>query len=131
MAADGRHIDVLARVELKGRFSAVDFDVQLRVWMSELSQHFERLSARVQRHLARVRFHDEAIVELLVGRVEGERFGNLSRERFHLAQWDSVGVDRQVFVGRQLGLGAFDVSVFGKVKITTSVLSVWWFFFFL
>lgn len=121
-AVDGGHVDADARVELEGRFGAVDLEMELAVGVVELAEESQRLGPRVQRHPGRVGLDQETVVD--VGLVRPQHKGLIGLDllvRTDVAMRDPGVVQREALIGRQLRNGACDGRAPGDVEVAAHV----------
>lgn len=96
---DLRDIDVLASIELEGRFSAVHLEMEAGVGVAELRQLAQVTAARVERDLGWVGLHDEDVVDVRLGCVQHEGLGHFAGKFVDRALRDAGRVEGQVVGG--------------------------------
>ena len=89
VAVHGWDINVLAGVELEGRFRAQRLEVHAALWVVERAELGELVATGVELDALWVWVHDEAVVDLGLGCAEGEGLALLDAwEGCDLAGWD-------------------------------------------
>lgn len=99
-------------------------EVQARVWVTELRQQFQGLTARIQNDLGWISLHQEHIVNVGLGRAEYKWLGHVQREFVNVTKRDTGGVEGQVVGGGQLGLGAFNGRTVAEVEIAMETQNI-------
>jgi hypothetical protein len=117
-AVDGGHVDAGAGVELKGRLSAIDLEMELGIGVVELAEELQRLRARVQRYFGGIGLDQEAVVD--VGLVGAQNKGLVSLDLLvwpNVAMGDPGVVERYALIGRQLRNDPGDARAIGDVEV--------------
>ncbi|KAG7143937.1 hypothetical protein HYQ46_007327 [Verticillium longisporum] len=117
--ANGRHVNVLACVELERGLRAGHFEVHLTLWVVRLNERRQRAVACVQGDCAGRFVDDEAVVNvgLFSTQCEGLATGDTLAESRGTACRNATVINGEVLVGRKRDLGALDCRSARQVEV--------------
>lgn len=120
--ADSWDVNVFARVVLKGRFRAVNFEMDAGRRVAGGDEFVEGSGSCVEWDRGRIGIDDEAVVDVGLSLSQCEGFGDVGcRVWGNVSERDTGVVDGLVLRRSQLDLSAFDCRPSTEVKIATQI----------